>query len=752
MAPALKHGGHINRIDAVKPDRGGTETNMKTRLGPVAVRIALTSLVTMTSGLLAGCGGDEAASKKPATQQVGRTLTLTAGDGGGALTLIDEEGVTVYELVDGPLTRTFTATPTGVGAIDFTHADIKADPLVPGKVQVSDDGGEATIAYASATTDRKATLLARVVDKDHTSFTLTLSGAKVDSVAVATTCAGTFHGFGEQYNAVDQRGEAFDLLVNEQGNGRDGSGGISAGDKHTTYFPMPWYLDARGSGVLFDTARRVRVDLCKSTKDRAWIEVVGPQTLKWRVFHGPSPLAVIQQLGDQVGRPKAPPKWAWWLWIGTQGGKTKVLAEAAALKANNIPTAALWAQDWGGIRKNLDGGFGVEYVWKPDEVLVPDPTKALYPGFKAMVDQLHAEGFKFLAYANPFIPKQAQPKRFEEMAKLGLLIKDDKGGVFEDSLVPNLPQIDGHPDFGNPATVPYIAGELGAIIRDYGVDGWMLDFGEWVPLTGKHHDGSDPMERRNTFPVDWNRACKQAATKERPDNDFAWIARSGWSGVQRFAQIHWVGDQETSWDELDGLPTVVPAMLNLGLSGQPFVTHDIAGFAKGTPTTKELWMRWTELGAFTPVMRTHEGADKLANWSWEKDAETTEHFRRMTYVHCALAPLFQKLATEAEKTGAPLLRAMMLVFPQDPKTWALSDQYMIGEDLLVAPVLHQGATSRSVYLPAGKWVNVWDGSTTTGGQEVTVQAPIGRPPVFHRDSDWKALRNAEATLSYADCR
>ncbi len=722
---------------------------------PRRLRFAASVVVAFIAVIGAlGCGADTDDSDSAASPAVplGRAMRLTQGDQPGALALVSADGTATYVLAAAPVARTFAATYSGVGALAFKHADVVADPLVPGAVTLSDDGTAATVAYASATTGRTATLEAKVVDAHHTRFTLTLTGPAADSLAVATDCAGTFHGFGEQYNALDQRGEAFDLLVNEQGNGRDGSGGISVGDAHTTYFPMPWYLDARGFGVLFNTDRRVRLDLCKGDKDRAWVEVIGPQTLSWRVLHGPSPLAVVQQLGDVVGRPTPPPAWAWWLWIGTQGGKAKVLAEAKALAAADIPASALWAQDWGGIRKNIDGGFGVEYVWKPDEALVAKPEDALYPGFKAMVDTLHGQGFKFLAYANPFIPKQAQPARFADMAKRGLLVKDDTGAVYEDSLVPNLPQVDGHPDFGHPDTVGYIAGELGAIIRDYGVDGWMLDFGEWVPLDGVHHDGSDSVARRNTFPVDWNRACRSAATQERPDNDFAWIARSGWSGVQRHAQIHWVGDQETNWDELDGLPTVVPAMLNLGLSGQPFVTHDIAGFAKGTPSTKELWMRWTELGAFTPVMRTHEGADKLANWSWEKDAETTAHFRRMTLVHCALAPKFSALAAAAAKTGAPLLRAMLLVFPNDPKTWPLSDQYMIGDDLLVAPVLHEGAITRTLYLPSGTWVDVWDGKAREGGQTVTVDAPLGRPPVFHRGTDWPALREAETKLGYSDCR
>jgi len=279
----------------------------------------------------------------------------------------------------------------------------------------------------------------------------------------------------------------------------------------------------------------------------------------------------------------------------------------------------------------------------------------------------------------------------------------------------------------------------------------MADFGEWVPINSVPQDGTDPVEARNTFPIDWQRANREALEDLRGD-DWVMFARAGFTGVQSVAQIHWTGDQETNWGKLDGFPTVVPAMLNLGLAGQPFVTHDIAGFTRSdSPSTKELFQRWTELGAFTPIMRTHDGADKLKNWRWNADEETKNHFRKFTYVHCALMNDFMMLAAEAEETGAPIVRHMMLVFPDDTETWNLSDQYMIGDSLLFAPVTEQGATSWSIYLPDGVWFDVWTGESVEGGRRITVDAPIGSPPAFSRGQDREDLRNWE-TLSYADCR
>ena len=162
-------------------------------------------------------------------------------------------------------------------------------------------------------------------------------------------------------------------------------------------------------------------------------------------------------------------------------------------------------------------------------------------------------------------------------------------------------------------------------------------------------------------------------------------------------------------------------------------------------------MRWTELGAFTPIMRTHEGADKEGNWSWEKSPETIAHFRRFSLVHCALRPLFMALSDEAQQTSVPILRHLMLEFPEDTNTYAISDQYMIGDTFLVAPVVEQGAVTRSVYFPPGTWFSVWSGEAIEGGKRMIVDAAIGSPPVYSLGTDLPQLREAES-LTTASCR
>lgn len=694
------------------------------------------------------------------SSSTGGNVQIVAADDGSVQVVA--AGKSIFALAaTGPVARNFTDIPGGIGTIAFERVLEITDPL---SVRSVDNGGSrASVEYANADGSRTATLTAVAVDDEVSEFRLELAGTAVDSIAVGIRCdeGGTFHGFGMQYNATDQRGEKFPLFVNEQGLGREGGGGLNEGDSHTTYFPMPYYVDARGFGALFDTRRRVNVDICATDADVAWVEVISGGAVSWRVFHGPSALDVIRQLGDLVGRPTQPPAWAYNLWLGSQGGRDVVLDEVGRLEAANIPASALWVQDWTGVRGNPEGGFGVQYLWEPKETCSGEGD-ICYPGFAEMVSSFHEDGYKFLTYVNPFIvdPSSVRPEedparfatRFNAMEEMGLLVKNQDGETYRDGAVANFPQKDAHPDFSKPETADFIREALADIVQTYGVDGWMADFGEYIPFDSFHFDGSSAEERRNSFPVDWHRANRDALEQARPDGDWAMIARSGFTGVQGAAQIHWVGDQQTDWGELDGLPTVTPALLNLGLSGQPFVSLDIAGFSVGAgPSTKELYMRWTELGAFAPVMRTHQGADKVDNWRWDKDEETTAHFRKFTYVHCALMNDFMMLAAEAAETGAPILRHMMLVFPNDRETWDISDQFMVGDSLLVAPVTEQGATSRSVYFPAGAWYDVWTGEAVQGGQRTEVDAPIGSPAVFSRGVDREALRNWE-TLAYEDCR
>lgn len=634
---------------------------------------------------------------------------------------------------ESPTARTFFEWYRGAVAIwEFNRSEEQVFPL-DGYRGAERRDDSVFVEYQNEDGSFRGTLEISPAGDDATRIRLEIMGG-ANSVALPVRCdeGGTFHGFGEQYNATDQRGEAFELFVSEQGIGREGTPRSIRGDAHTVYFPMPYYIDARGFGVLILTSYRVDVDLCATDRDVAWLEVAAGEPLELLVFHGPTPLDVIRQLGDVVGRPALPPAWAFeGVWIGAQGGREEVLDEVELFEAAEIPVSALWVQDWTGIRTNIDGGSGVQFRWTPDD--------ELYPDLAGTISELHGRGYRFLAYVNPFIDPNLED-HYVEMDEQGLLVLDPRDDETYLFAAPNGGSA--HPDFTNPAACDYVRDALREAVESYGIDGWMADYAEYLPLDSVLFDGSDPLGYHNRFPIDWQRMTREVMDEVRPDGDWVMFARAGFTGVQEVAQIHWAGDQEASWSETDGLPTVVPALLNLGLCGQPYVTHDVAGFSGG-PSTKELFMRWVELGAFTPIMRTHEGNNRDENWSWESDEETTAHFRRFVRIHDALSPEIRELAAGAQTDSAPILRHLMLVFPDDTETFAISDQFMIGETLLVAPVLHEGRTSREVYLPAGIWFDVWTGEEVDGGRTIEAEAPIGSPPVFSRGADRADLRAIE---------
>jgi sulfoquinovosidase len=678
---------------------------------------------------LAACGDDSAAPEPALYELSDGTKIEVAPD--GALSLTTSSGSASVTLLPAAELATFDLYATELFAsYGFTRENevrTRFDRLV--RSEAVDEG--VRVVYGGADGAELTVTLEPLRPGEATRITVT-STENHDALSVALGCDAdsSFFGFGEQYDTTDQRGEAFSLFVSEQGIGRTAPPNTPGilGSRHTTYYPMPYFADARGFGLLAKTYARVLVDLCKTEPDLARLEVESGAPLELVFFHA---CDGVRQRGDEVGRPTRPPSWALEPWMAAQGGRDVVLAEVDALVAAEIPFSALWVQDWTGIRPNVGGGFGVEYRWEEDA--------ELYPDLAGMVAELRERGIRFLAYANPFVDDQL-PNHFEEMAADDLLVRNADG---EPYVFASPSSSSAHPDLLQPDARAYVNEALTRMVEELGFDGWMADFAEWTPIDAAPSDGSDPFEFHNRFPELWHAASREVMEASRPDGDWVVFSRSGHIGDPAVAQVVWCGDQEADFSTTDGLPTVVPAMLNLGISGLPFVTHDIAGFSGG-PSTKEVFQRWTELGAFSPIMRTHDGNKKLENWRWSRDAETTEHFRRFARIHVALGPELEALFDEAAASGKPIVRHLAFVFPGDPALRGVDDQFLLGDDLLVAPVLAEGATSRPVVLPGGAtWYDVWTGEAYEGGATVEHPAPIGAPPVFARDADRSDLRSIE---------
>jgi alpha-glucosidase len=260
----------------------------------------------------------------------------------------------------------------------------------------------------------------------------------------------------------------------------------------------------------------------------------------------------------------------------------------------------------------------------------------------------------------------------------------------------------------------------------------MADFGEYLPTDLRLHDG-DPMQEHNRWPVRWAEVNARAVASRGRTGDVLWFMRAGHTGVQAHCPLLWAGDQSVDFSRHDGIGTVITAALSSGLVGNAFSHSDVGGYTSlfGNIRTAELMLRWYELGAFSPVMRTHEGNRPDDNCQIDSTPDLIARFVRWSRVHASLAPYAAHLVAEAQASGLPAQRALFLHYPDDRETFPIQDQFLYGADLMVAPVIEAGAVMRKVYLPDETWRHVWSGTDYAPGWH-DVPAPIGQPPVFFR--------------------
>jgi alpha-glucosidase (family GH31 glycosyl hydrolase) len=535
-----------------------------------------------------------------------------------------------------------------------------------------------------------------------------------------------FSGFGAQTWGIDARKETIPLWEQEEGVGKDllsdDPVGLwyLVGRRHSAYMPLPEFLSSRGYMVVADTVQRSTFALCSERDDVARMELELPVTVN--LFYGPTPHEAIGRATLHTGRPRIPPAFAFAPWNDAIFGSQNVLAVASALRAAGAPSSVLWTEDWrGGSFSGLSpNDYALDEEW--------DVDTTLYPDFSQVAETLHAEGFKWLVYFNSFV--EMQSKAWPETAPNGYLIKNGDGTpyTFIDAKQNPASMV----DLTQPAAVAWAVGKMSAALA-LGADGWMGDFGEWLPTDAVLTGGSG-LDLHNQYSLLWQEAQRTALDQATAADgvERLMFVRSGWFGTAPLADVFWAGDQRTDFEVDDGLPTIVPIGANVGLSGVSTFGSDIAGYQSATnPTsTKELFFRWTELGAWSPVMRTHHGTEPLLEWSWQSDAETTAEWVTYAKLHMSLAPYLRGLAEVAHDTGVSIWRPLAVEFPGDGASWPVADEVMVGPGILVAPVVTAGETSRSVYLPPGTWFPWAGGASVAGGATVMAQADMSTIPVY----------------------
>jgi len=298
-------------------------------------------------------------------------------------------------------------------------------------------------------------------------------------------------------------------------------------------------------------------------------------------------------------------------------------------------------------------------------------------------------------------------------------------------------------DLTNPAAYNWIKNIIKENMINFGLHGWMCDFGEYLPTDSVLHSGENAEKVHNMFPVLWAKVNREALEECGKLGEVCFFMRAGYTGTSRYSTAMWAGDQLVNWSMDDGLATVIPAGLSLGFSGIGFTHSDIGGYTTvaivGVKRSKELFMRWTEQSVFTPIMRTHEGNQPEANWQYNSDEETLAHFAKMSKLFVAMKDYHIAIGNEYVEKGIPLMRHPYLHYETDQNLHKYMYQYMYGPDLFVAPIYKKGRKKIKVYLPDDRWVHVWTGKVYGRGIH-TVEAPIGQPAVFYREgSNYKQM-------------
>ncbi|AQZ66731.1 Alpha-xylosidase [[Actinomadura] parvosata subsp. kistnae] len=502
-----------------------------------------------------------------------------------------------------------------------------------------------------------------------------------------------FSGFGESFTRLDKRGQR-PVMWNFDAFGAE---------SQRAYKNVPLYLSSRGYGVLVDSGAPTEFDVCQSTHSVVQI-VVPDDVLDYYVIAGPTPAEVLDRYDLLTCRPSLPPKWAFGTWISSGfcvDSQERVLARARTIRERGIPCDVLHLDTYW----QADGHWS-ELKW--DATNFPDPD--------GMLAELDGMGFKVCLWMNPYISHLSPT--FREAAEAGYFLKNQAGQVYvADCWHGSFPAC-GIVDFTNPAATEWFKGLLRPLLRQ-GVAAFKTDFAEGVPSDAVAYNGMSGADLHNVYTLLFNDVVA-GVTREVNGHELVW-ARSSYLGGQRHS-AQWGGDTYTSYAAMG---STIRGGLAHGLSGVPFWSHDAGGFT-GRPTD-DLYVRWTQFGALSPLLRLH-GTTTREPWEFpEVEAEAVAALK----LRYRLMPYLYSAAVEAARTGAPMMRALCVDFPDDPVAWQADLQYLLGRDLLVAPMTAPEGT-RSVYLPRGLWVDYWTHEVLEGARYVTVSKPLDQIPLFVR--------------------
>ncbi|MFD7369987.1 alpha-xylosidase [Streptomyces mirabilis] len=484
------------------------------------------------------------------------------------------------------------------------------------------------------------------------------------------------YGLGERFTPFVKNGQTVDIW--------QADGGTSS---EQAYKNIPFHLTNRGYGVFVNHPGKVSYEVGSESVGQVQFSVED-QSLEFFVVYGPTPKEILARYTALTGRPALPPAWALGLWLTTSFttdyDEATVNRFVDGMAERGIPLSVFHFDCFW-----MRGYQWCDFEW--DSETFPDP--------EGMLARLKERGLRISAWINPYIAQKSP--LFEEGMREGHLVRRPDGSVWQwDLWQAGMALV----DFTNPAARDWYTGKLKTLL-DQGVDCFKTDFGERIPTDVVWHDGSDPERMHNYYTHLYNQAAFELLRAERGEGDALLFARSATAGGQQYP-VHWGGDCESHFG---AMAESLRGGLSLGLSGFGFWSHDIGGF-EGTPTPA-VFKRWVQFGLLSSHSRLH--GSKSYRVPWDYGEEAVDVTREFTLLKHRLAPYLQRAAQQAHTTGVPVMRAMLLEFPDDPAAATLDRQYMLGDDLLVAPVLTDDGTVE-YYVPEGTWTNVLTGAQVTG--------------------------------------
>lgn len=507
------------------------------------------------------------------------------------------------------------------------------------------------------------------------------------------------YGLGERFTNFIKNGQTVDIWNEDGGTGTE-----------QAYKNIPFYLSNRKYGLFVDNPGKVSFEVGSEKVSRVQFSVPGEE-MSYSVVGGENLKAILNTYTDLTGKAPLVPDWSYGLWLSTSFttdyDEKTVLEFVDGMAERNIPLSMF----------HFDCRWMKELEWCNF-----DWDKSKFPDPEGLLKKLHDRGLKICVWINSYIGQKSP--LFEEGAKNGYFIKNEDGSVWQwDKWQAGMAIV----DFTNPEATKWYQGYLKKLVA-MGVDCFKTDFGERIPTEGvKYYDGSDPELMHNYYTYLYNKAVYDVLVETKGADEAILFARSATVGGQQFP-VHWGGDCSSNYPSM---AESLRAGLSFGMSGFGYWSHDIAGFED--QASPDLYKRWTQFGLLSSHSRYHGSTAYKVPWLYGDEA--VDVAREFTELKLQLKPYLLKMAQETHETGVPMMRAMVLEFPDDPTCEDIDTQYMLGDDLLVAPVFREDGVAR-FYVPddgtGQAWTNIITDTAYEPGKWYTEQYDYHTLPVLAR--------------------